>query len=295
VPDGHRLFRVLGQGDGALALGHRHVVGVDHATHALAHDPQVVQLGVDEDFGVEGSRVLRRESLGDDQLGMGLDHVVLLQERLLGQLPVDREPEGLPPLRSHGLDLPGVEDAGEGLDALAQRRSVGVQVDPRTAAPELTPDRHQVDVAGDQVVIGEGLGLRDKRVLAVEAVAPAVEGAGEAALQRPPAFDDLDPSVPARVLVGRHLGLGGAHHNDRAVQDLVLDEVTDARNLLEPTRHLPDPGPELFGLQGVEVGVVVALLGDPVGDLDGERDVHGCNRSSSNGTPNVRSAMARTS
>ena len=108
----------VGQGDGALALGHGHVVGVDHAPHALAHHVEVVQLGIDEGAGVEGGGVLGGEALGDDQLGVGLDHVVLLQEGLFGQLPVDRKPEGVPPLGAHGLDLPGVEDAGEGLDAL---------------------------------------------------------------------------------------------------------------------------------------------------------------------------------
>ena len=54
----------------------------------------------------------------DDQLGVGLDHVVLLHERLLGQLPVHREAAGVPPLGPHGLHLPGVEDGGERLDAV---------------------------------------------------------------------------------------------------------------------------------------------------------------------------------
>ena len=42
------------------------------------------------------------------------------------------------------------------------------------------------------------------------------------------------------------------------------------RDLLEPAGHLPDPRPELLGLELEEVRVVVALLGDPVGELHGE-------------------------
>ena len=38
----------VGQVDVAQALGDGHVVGVDHAGHALAHGPQVLEVGVDE-------------------------------------------------------------------------------------------------------------------------------------------------------------------------------------------------------------------------------------------------------
>ena len=62
----------------------------------------------------------------------------------------------------------------------------------------------------------------------------------------------------------------GAHDDDRLVEDLVFDEVARLRDLLEAARHLPDPRPQLLGLQPVEVGVEVALLADPVGDLHRE-------------------------
>ena len=42
-----------------------------------------------------------------------------------------------------------------------------------------------------------------------------------------------------------------------------------SRDLLEPARHLPDPGPEQLGLHLVEVRVEVALLAGPVGELHG--------------------------
>ena len=84
----------------------------------------------------------------------------------------------------------------------------------------------------------------------------------------PAALDDLDAAVAAGVLEGPHLAVVGAHHDDRLVEDLVLDEVAGLRDLLEPARHLPDPGPQLLGLQPEEVRVEVALLRRPVGDLD---------------------------
>ena len=80
--------------------------------------------------------------------------------------------------------LPSVHDRGERLDALAQRRGLGVEVDPRAPAPRLAPHGDEVDVARLQVVLGERPRLRDERVPAVGPVAPAVERAGEAASRR---------------------------------------------------------------------------------------------------------------
>ena len=85
--------------------------------------------------------------------------------------------------------------------------------------------------------------------------------------QRPPTLDDPDAAMAAGVLEGPHAQVVGAQHDDRLVEDLVLDEVARLRDLLEPARHLPDPRPQQLGLHLVEVGVEVALLGNPVGDL----------------------------
>ncbi len=65
----------------------------------------------------------------------------------------------------------------------------------------------------------------DARVLAVGAVAPAVERAREAGRAGAAALDDLDAAVPARVLEGAHADVVGAHDDDRLVEDLVLGEV----------------------------------------------------------------------
>ena len=177
----------------------------------------------------------------------------------------------VPPLGPHRLDLPGIEDGGERLDALAQGRGVVVEVDPCTPAPRLGPHRDEVEVFGLQVVLGEGLGLGDEGVRPVRAVAPPVERADESGLAPAPALGDPDPTMPAGVLEGSHAEVLGAHHDDRLVEELVLDEIVRLRDLLEPAGHLPDPGPQQFGLHLVEVRVEVALLAGPVRELEWRR------------------------
>ncbi len=269
LPGGHGQLRVSRQLDVPQALGDGHVVGVDHPGHAVAHGVQIVELRVDQCLGVDGPAVARWEPPGDDQLGMGFDDVVLLHERLLGQLPVDRKPAGVPPLRLQRLHLPGVEDGGERLDALPQRRGTGIEVDPGAPAPHLAPHRGEVDVLRLQVVLGERLPLGDEGVLAVGAVAPAVEWADEAALARAPALDDLDATMAAGVLEGADPEVLVADHDDGLIEDLVLGEVVGLGDLLEPAGHLPDPRPEQIDLHLEEVRVEVALLWSTVSELHG--------------------------
>ena len=56
VPRGHGGFGLGRELDVTQALGDAHVVGVDHAGHAVAHGPQVADVGVDEGGGVERPR-----------------------------------------------------------------------------------------------------------------------------------------------------------------------------------------------------------------------------------------------
>src|SRR5205807_6607642 len=127
-------------------------------------------------------------------------------------------PRGAPPLH-----LPRVEDRGGRLHALPHGWRLVVEVDPRAPAPHLAPHRDEVDVAWLQVVRGERLAPGDAGIGAVEAIAPAVERAGEAALAGPPAFDEPDPTVAAGVLEGPYRHLVGAEDDDRLVQELGLD------------------------------------------------------------------------
>ena len=167
---------------------------------------------------------------GDAQLRVRLQHVVLLHERLFGELPVHGEPERVPPLGPHRLHLPRVEDGGGRLDALAQRRRVVVEVDPGAPAPRLAAHRREVDVVGLQVVLGEGTPLRHEGVAAVEAVAPPVERAGEPARRRSPRPSTIfTPRWRQAFWNARTSLVVGAHHDDRLVEDLVLDEVAHRR------------------------------------------------------------------
>jgi hypothetical protein len=94
-----------------------------------------------------------------------------------------------------------------------------------------------------------------------------VERAGEPVLARAPAVDHPHAAVAAHVLEGAHVHVPDTDHDDGLVEDLVLDEVVRLRDLLQPARHLPHPGPQQLGFQGVEVRVVVALLAHPVRDF----------------------------
>ena len=211
-------------------------------------------------------RRVRAEGCGQ-QLRVRLRHVVALHEGRRRQLPVHRQQARFPPLGAQRRDLPLVVPGGERLDAVAQRRGVVVEVDPRAAAPELAPHRREGEIVGAQIVFVELLGAQHEGVLAVETPAPAVERADEAA-SRPAALHQLHAAVAAGVVVGADGGGVDAHHDDGLVEDLVLDEVAGFGDLLEPARHLPDARPEQLGLQRVELRVVVPLLGDPVHGLD---------------------------
>ena len=277
VPGRHALGGVGGQLDVAQALGDAQVVGVDHASHALAHGAQVLQLGLDERARIERIALLRGVAhAGDHELRMGLHDVVLLLERLLSQLPVHGEPARVPPLGAQRLHLPRVEDAGGGLDALAQRWGTRVEVDPRAAAPRLAQHGHEVDVAGLELVVGEGSLLRHVGVAPILAVAPAVERTGEPARAGAPSLHHLHAAVPARVLEGAHLAVVGAQDQHRLVEDLVLHDIARLRDLLEPARHLPHAGPQLFGLEREELGIGVPRLRRAIGDLDGVRHRQRC-------------------
>ena len=249
--------------------GDLHVAGVHHARHAVAHRLQVLELTADEHAGIEVGGVARREPSGDPELGMGLQHVVLLDKGLLGELPVDREAAGVPPLGAQRVHHPPVEDVGDGLQARSERGRVVVEVDPCATTPGLAAHRRQVEVGRVEVLGGERPGLGHFRVVPVRPVAPAVEGADEAAAARAPSLHELDTAVAADVVEGPHTLVGSPQDDHRLIEDLVLRAVADFGNLLEAAGHLPDAGPDELGFHGVEVRVVVALLANPVHHFHG--------------------------
>ena len=223
--------------------------------------------------------LLRVAHARDDELRVGLDHVVLLLERLLRQLPVHREPAGVPPLGAQRLDLPPVEDRGGRLEALAQRRRLRIEVDPRAAAPHLAPHRREVDVPALELTLSERLPHGDSGVGAFGAVAPAVERAGEPGIAVASVDGHPHTTVAARVVEGLHAAIGLPNDDDGLIEDLVLHPVVDVRDLLEPTGHLPGARPEVLRLELEELRVVVALLARSVGPFDGERNGAQCRHS----------------
>ena len=96
-----------------------------------------------------------------------------------------------------------------------------------------------------------------------------MERADEPALAGSATLDDPDAAMAARVLECPHAQVISAHHNDRLIENLVLDEVVWLRDLLEPAGHLPDPRPQEIDFHLVEVRVEIALLARPVRELHG--------------------------
>ncbi len=110
VPRRHRQRRVGGQLDVAQALGDAHVVR--RAPSRPCRRSSCAGSGSRRRRTPAGRTARRRAAgtaAGDDELRVRLDHVVLLHERLFGELPVHREPARVPPLGPQRLHLPRVE------------------------------------------------------------------------------------------------------------------------------------------------------------------------------------------
>src|SRR5262245_18054551 len=93
--------------------------------------------------------------------------------------------------------MPGCER----LDALAQRRSAAVEVDPCAPTPQLTPNRYEAEIVGAEVAFVEDLRTQHEGVGAVETPAPPVKRADKAATG-PATLDDLHSAMAAGVVEG---------------------------------------------------------------------------------------------
>ncbi len=87
MPLGHGELGFCGELDVGEPLGDPDVVGVHHARHAFAHRPEVAELPRDPGLGVEAFPA-PGIPIRDAKLRVGLEDVVLLDERLLHELPV---------------------------------------------------------------------------------------------------------------------------------------------------------------------------------------------------------------
>ena len=225
--------------------------GVHHAVHAVAHRAQVLDLGVDERTRVERPRRhAARTASGMTSCGM----------RLAPRGTSRRTPRcasfqftGSRHAYHCSVRSDSTFHASRMVAAGSMHCRNGGASSSRLIHAHPPHASHRTGTrlmsSGSQVVLGERSSLRDGGVLAVGAVAPAVERAREPALARPATLDDLDAAVAARVLERPHAHVVGAQHDDRLVEELVLDEVVRLRDLLEPARHLPDAGPQLLDFQ----------------------------------------------
>ena len=214
---------------------------------------------------------------------MRLHDVVTLEERLHRELPVGGKHGRLPPGGPHLPHVERVEQLGQRAERRVQRRRVGVHVDERAPAPRVDLALDEMEVVGIECRLGEQLGLVHERVGAVEVPAPAVERADEAAaFAVAPVVDELRRPMAAGIEVRLDRVGVDAHHDDRLVEDPVLDEVARVGDLFEPARHLPHVRPKVLALELEEVGRVVPRRGDAfrVGNREGmHRTNHGAIRS----------------
>ena len=133
---------VVGQLDVAQALGDAHVVGVDHAGHALAHRAQVLDLRRRRTPRDRTSRPGAPYRMpGMTSCGCASTTWYCSWNACSASFQfTGRRQAYHHSVRSDSTFHASRIDGGR-LDALAQRRRVVVEVDPRAAAPHLAPHR----------------------------------------------------------------------------------------------------------------------------------------------------------
>ena len=202
---------------------------------------------------------------------MRAHHVIAFHEGLHGELPIGRQLDRPPAFHPEILDIARIHPRRDRAKALQQRGRIIVVVDEGAATPELHPARHQVEFRRLKILLIENPAAVDEGILAIHVPAPAMEWADEPRLLAITALhDELHAAMPAGIMEGFHARLG-AHHNNGFIEVLILDIITDLRNLLQPAGQLPDMRPEMLALQIEEFLVVIALRGNPLGMGDPER------------------------
>ena len=203
------------------------------------------------------------------QLGMGRHDVIALHEGLHRQLPVRRQDGGIAPLHAQLVGIMRFKPVDQRTDAVADRRSVVVEVDPGRADRGLDAAGDEVDIVRIELALAEQLLAVHERVLAVHVEAPAVERADEA--RRPAvavivalAARDRHAAVAAGVVIRLDPAFARVDDDHRLADVLVLDPVARLGDLLEPAGHLPDVRPQVVELGLVEFRIIIAFHRDPL-------------------------------
>jgi hypothetical protein len=197
------------------------------------------------------------------RLGVDCEGVVTLVEDIERRLPVRVQEDALVEDR---LGLPegkGREDFVEGREVRGERFRGAVHVDPDEAAPGVEGALHEAESLLVDVLRAEFPAIHHEAVPAVELPTPAVARTSD----RPPfevstALDQASTAVSAAVEEGLEPVGCAAHDEDRLVSDFVFDVVAHVGDLVLPAGDLPDPGPQLLGLEARELGREVATLRD---------------------------------
>src|SRR5580693_3735218 len=187
------------------------------------------------------------------ELRMRTRHVVGFVERLHGDLPVAVEHDPAAPPAAHVLQLERLQERCGRLEIIPQGLTLRVEIDPDPPAP-----RVDLDAAEPSALIGERtppvLLVHDESALAFEVVRPAMKTANELQLLALGVMgarrriDQAAPAVRAHV-VERLDGVGRrTHDQNRVIEDLIGDVITDLGDLLETPSLQPDLAPQLVAL-----------------------------------------------
>ncbi len=258
------------------------VLGVIHAGHANADDMHEVDLRLDVfpqgQLGVHRRRRPRRAIDGIEHSRQHFVHlrvrahgVVALHEGFHRDLPIGRQHRRVPPFHPQLVDVVVIQAVGERAKIFPHWRRVVVEVDEDVAAPLIHATARQIEVGLIELLLAEVMLAVDEGVLAIHVPAPAVERADEpVGLAVAMALGQTHTAMAAGIVIGLHTFFG-PDDDHRLVENLVLGPVADVLNLLQAASHLPRMRPQALALEPVELFVVIALCGNPLGVGDRER------------------------
>ena len=160
--------------------------------------------------------------LARSAVGMGRQHVIRLEERLGGDLPVARHDDALAIDLAQGFALEGFEHLGCGAEPFGQRLGVEVSVDEDEAAEILNAHRRQADTGFVQT--GDGVEVRSGAQAAVEFISPAVVGANEST-RIPGVLHEFMRAMLADVVERADLAVVVAYDHDRLASERIGEVV----------------------------------------------------------------------
>src|SRR3954451_14199271 len=165
---------------------------------------------------------------------------------LADDLPVGAHLVGTPRRPAQVAHAVALQPRHQVADVLARRPGPARGVEQDEPADHLAA--HAVQGARSAIEVDEAVGVRRAREAAVEAVAPGVVGALQAAHAALGSVDDAGPAVPAGVVEGvRHSGVV-ADDEDALAADLARQETPALADLLDVARGDPSAEEQLVEL-----------------------------------------------